>query len=108
MLGLGLLGAQEVQAELAISRPGWGGQILNRVTLHGADARQQLLVTQTLGDGSFADQTREASITAEPAGLVRVTDGLVEPLANGNGVITARTRAGEMAVIPFEVKGDFQ
>ena len=70
MLGLGLLGAQELQAELAISRPGWGGQILNHVTLHGADARQQLLVTQTLGDGSFVDQTREASITVEPTGLV--------------------------------------
>ena len=104
ILGLVLFGAQELQAELAISRPGWGGQILNHVTLHGADARQQLLVTQTLGDGSFADQTREASITAEPTGLVRVTDGLVEPLANGNGVITARTRAGEIAVIPFEVQ----
>ena len=103
VVGLGLLGAQAVQAELAILTPGWGGESLNRVTLHGADARQQLLVTQSLGDGSVADQTREAALIAEPAGLVRVTDGLVEPLANGVGVITASTRAGEIAVIPFEV-----
>ena len=89
MLGLGLLGAQAVQAELAISKPGWGGESLNRVTLHGADARQQLLLTQTFGDGTVADQTREADLTAEPAGLVRITAGLVEPLANGSGVITA-------------------
>ena len=91
IVGLGLLGAQAVQAELAILRPGWGGESLNRVTLRGADARQQLIVTQTLGDGSIADQTREAALIAEPAGLVRVTDGLVEPLANGVGVITALT-----------------
>ena len=105
MLGLVLLGAQAVQAELAISRLGWGGESLNRVTLHGADARQQLLVTQTVGDGTVADQTREAALTAEPAGLVQITDGLVEPIANGAGVITAHTRAGETAIIPFEVKG---
>ena len=104
VLGIGLLGACTLQAELTILRPGWGGESLNRVTLHGADARQQLLITQTLGDGSVADQTREASLVAEPAGLLRITDGLVEPLANGNGVITARTPAGETAVIPFEVK----
>ena len=104
VLGLGLLGAQAMLAELAISRPGWGGESLNRVTLHGADARQQLLLTQSLGDGSVADQTREAAFTAEPSGLVRITDGLVEPLANGTGVITARTQAGETATIPFEVK----
>ena len=104
VLGLGLLGAQAALAELAIWRPGWGGESLNRVTLHGADARQQLLLTQSLGDGSVADQTREAAFTAEPSGLVRITDGLVEPLANGTGVITARTQAGETATIPFEVK----
>jgi len=104
MLGLGLFGAQAVLAELAISRPGWGGESLNHVTLHGADARQQLVVTRSLGDGSVADQTREAALTAKPSGLVRITDGLVEPLANGTGVITARTQAGETATIPFEVK----
>ncbi|HJN82207.1 MAG TPA: DUF1549 domain-containing protein, partial [Verrucomicrobiota bacterium] len=76
---------------------------MNRVTLKGADARQQLLVVQTLGDGSVADQTREVALTAEPAGLVRITDGLVESLANGSGVITARNPTGETASIPFEV-----
>ncbi len=76
---------------------------MNRVTLKGADARQQLLVMQTLGDGSVADQTREVALTAEPAGLVRITDGLVESLANGSGVITARNPTGETASIPFEV-----
>ena len=103
MLALGLFGIQPAHAELAISRPGWGGVSLNQVTLKGADARQQLLVTQSVGDGVVVDQTRQAALTAEPAGLVRITSGLVEPLANGLGVITARIETGETASIPFEV-----
>ncbi len=103
MLALGFLGIQSAHAELAVSRPGWGGVSLNQVTLKGADARQQLLVTQSVGDGVVVDQTRQAVLTAEPAGLVRITSGLVEPLVNGQGVITARIETGETAAIPFEV-----
>ena len=41
----------------------------------------------------------------DPArGLVRVTNGLVEPVANGAGQITVETESGEKASIPFEVK----
>ena len=104
VLGVGLFGIQPAMAELAISRPGWGGENLAKVALTGANARQQLLVTQSLGDGSVVDQTRRAALRAEPAGLVRITDGLVEPLANGSGVITAHIDSGETASIPFEVE----
>ena len=104
MLGAGLFGIQPAMAELVISRPGWGGENLAKVALTGANARQQLLVTQSLGDGSVVDQTRRAALRAEPAGLVRITDGLVEPLANGSGVITAHIDSGETASIPFEVE----
>jgi len=103
VLGVGLFGIQPAMAELAISRPGWGGENLAKVALTGANARQQLLVTQSLGDGSVVDQTRRAALRPEPAGLVRITDGLVEPLANGSGVITAHIDSGETASIPFEV-----
>ncbi|MDP6795824.1 MAG: DUF1549 domain-containing protein [Verrucomicrobiota bacterium] len=103
VLGIGLFGIQSAHCELAISSPGWGGGSLAQVSLTGSGARQQLLVTQSLGDGSVVDQTRRAALTAKPAGLVRITNGLVEPLANGLGVITARIETGETASIPFEV-----
>ena len=64
LLGVGLFGIQPAMAELAISRLGWGGENLAKVALTGANARQQLLVTESLGDGSVVDQTRRAALRA--------------------------------------------
>ena len=36
MLSVGLFGIQPAMAELAISRPGWGGENLAKVALKGA------------------------------------------------------------------------
>ncbi|MEO1863621.1 MAG: Ig-like domain-containing protein, partial [Verrucomicrobiia bacterium] len=104
MVGIALQGGATALAELTVSAPGWDGAGISRVTLHGADARVQLLVTGTDAAGRITDQTRDAVLTAKPSGLVRITDGLAEPLANGKGVITATIQAGGTATIPFEVK----
>ena len=104
VVGAALLVGATAQADLTVSAPGWDGTKAGSVTLHGADARLQLLVTETDGEGRLTDQTRDAHFTAKPSGLVRITDGLAEPLANGKGFITATTQAGGTATIPFEVK----
>ncbi len=103
VLSFGLIGIRPAEAELAITRPGWGGKPLSQVSLTGSDARQQLLVTRLHGDGMVTDQTRQAEFTSEPAGLVRITSGLVEPLANGEGFIIARIDTGQDSSIPFKV-----
>ena len=104
VVGIALPGSAAALTELTVSAPGWDGVGISRVTLHGADARVQLLVTGNDAAGRITDQTRDAVLTAKPSGLVRITDGLTEPLANGKGVITATIQAGGTATIPFEVK----
>ena len=104
VVGIALPGRAAALTELTVSAPGWDGVGISRVTLHGADARVQLLVTGNDAAGRITDQTRDAVLTAKPSGLVRITDGLAEPLANGKGVITATIQAGGTATIPFEVK----
>ena len=104
LFGIGMLGLATVSASLQVSAPGWGGDSLNRVVLEGSDARQQLLVTETQSDGFLFDRTRNARLVAKPDGLVRITNGLVEPVANGAGTITVETGDGETTSIPFEVK----
>ncbi len=104
-IGVALLGSITVYATITVSSPGWGGKKTVRVTLLGADDRRQLLISETRTDGVTVDQTRKATLEAEPTGLVSLNDGLVVPLANGTGVITATSQSGETATIPFEVKG---
>ena len=104
VVGIALPGRATALAELTVSAPGWDGADISRITLHGADSRLQLLVTETDAAGRITDQTRDAALTAKPSGLVRITDGLAEPLANGTGIITATTQAGGSATIPFEVR----
>ena len=101
---VGLLSLASLNAAIQVATPGWGGKSLERVVLDGSDARQQLLVTESLPDGFLVDHTRTVRVTTRPEGLVRVTNGLVEPVVNGVGQITVETEAGEKASIPFEVK----
>ena len=101
---VGLLSLASLNAAIQVATPGWGGKSLERVVLDGSDARQQLLVTESLPDGFLFDHTRTVRVTTRPEGLVRVTNGLVEPVANGAGQITVETESGEKASIPFEVK----
>ena len=65
-------------------------------SLHGGDARLQLIVTAESDDGQTRDATRRVHYQSEPAGLVDIDDsGLVTPLANGVVSITATMPAGD-------------
>jgi hypothetical protein len=53
-------------------------------TLHGGDARLQLIVTAESANGEIRDATRRVRYQSEPTGLVDIDDtGLVTPLADG-------------------------
>jgi hypothetical protein len=97
------LGVSKVNADVRIGSPVWGGKVSNHIVLDGADSRQQLLVTHIQSD-FFTDQTRSARFTAEPEGLVRISNGLVEPLSNGKGKIYVGAESKSDATITFEVK----
>ena len=63
--------------------------------LVGADARQQLLVTGQLTNGSLRDLTRHVTYEVEPAGVVKVgATGLVYPVQDGAARIVARLGKG--------------
>src|SRR5688500_15692008 len=80
-------------------------------TLHlrGRDARQQLLVTATLPDGSLRDLTHGVTYQSAPAGVVDVAHGYVTPLADGKTTITATHAAGgKTASLPVIVENSQQ
>src|SRR5690349_11972702 len=76
--------------------PGGSG---DKLTLSGSDARRQLLVT--LGD---QDATHSVTYSAEPAGIIRVENGMVIPLANGNTKLRARSEDGSEGAIDVAVE----
>jgi hypothetical protein len=75
------------------------------IRLHGADARQQLLVTANFSTGAVRDYTREVSYQASPAGIVQVSKtGRVTPLAEGQTTVTAKSSNGLTATLPVTVE----
>jgi len=69
----------------------------NRVALklRGADARQQLLASARLTNGTWRDYTRLVTYEVTPANVAKVEkSGLVTPLADGTATITARAPGG--------------
>lgn len=74
-------------------------------TLLGRDARRQLVVTATYGDGQTRDLTRHVVYAAAPAGVVEIdSTGLVTPLGDGKATITATTAAGQSATTEVSVE----
>ncbi len=64
--------------------------------LRSSDARQQLLLTAKLEDGSERDFTRMVKYEIKPEGIVKIdTNGFIFPLRDGQAVITAK--AGNIA-----------
>jgi hypothetical protein len=60
------------------------------ITLRGADAAQQIVLTANLTNGQCADLTGDVRYCVEDARVARVSDsGRVTPLANGSTVISA-------------------
>src|SRR5215218_1867231 len=63
--------------------------------LRGADARQQLLVTAKLDDGSLRDDTRAVKYDIKPANVVKVdTNGFLVPIGDGTATVLARAANG--------------
>jgi len=103
-LAVFLFGIMEVTADVQISAPIWGGEVSGHIVLDGSDSRHQLLVTHIQSEAVQEDKTRSVKLTAEPEGLVRISNGLVEPLSNGKGKIYVGDKVANAAAITFEVK----
>ena len=77
-------------ARLQIEAPGFDGKIL---TLQGAEARKQLLITATDAKGAVRDLTSTAQFEATPSGIVRIDrGGLLVPVADGETTLTVIRR----------------
>jgi len=73
--------------------------------LRGSDARQQILVTAELADGTLRDFTRQVHLQATPTGIVEISpSGLVSPLSDGHATITATTEEGSSASLEIVVE----
>jgi hypothetical protein len=78
------------------------GEVLR---LRGADARQQLLVTASLEDGSLRDFTRSAKYDVKPANVVKIdTNGFLIPLGDGTATLTAKAPNGTNATLTVKVE----
>jgi hypothetical protein len=58
--------------------------------LHGSAARQLIVVERKSGADFVGDISGEATLTAEPANIVKIENGVVVPLSDGETVLTAR------------------
>ena len=104
LVGILILVVSKVAADVQISSPVFGGGVSNHIVLNGSDSRQQLLVTHTQSNTFVADLTRSVQLNSEPKGLVRINNGLVEPLSNGKGKIYIGDKSKSGSNITFEVK----
>ena len=104
LVGILILAVSKVTADVQISSPVFGGGVSNHIVLNGSDSRQQLLVTHNQSNTFVADLTRSVQLNSEPKGLVRISNGLVEPLSNGKGKIYIGDKSKSGSNITFEVK----
>ena len=72
-------------------------------TLSGLDARMQLVVSEEHSEEGFRDVTHEVTYAVEPEGVVRIVDGVVVPLADGDVTISALNLHGSRAAIKVSV-----
>ena len=103
-LGFFIFGISKAIAKIEIIAPTWGGKSLKHIVLDGSDSRQQLLINYNQADGFLFDKTRSVQLFADPQGLISITNGLVEPLSNGNGKIFISDGFNKESTITFEVK----
>ena len=91
--------ALEIQVRATASEAG------KPVRLISKDARQQIVITARDAAGALRDMTHEATITAAPANLVRISaDGLITPAADGTATLTAQTKDGLKATLTITVE----
>ena len=76
------------------------------IKLRGAGARKQILVTAELESGELIDLTHSVIYEVEPEEMARVDhSGLVTPLRNGEGIVTASTSDGLATSVRIVVEG---
>ncbi len=76
-----------------------------KLVLRGSDARQQLLATMRLTNGTLRDVTRTATYEASPANVVKVEKGgVVVPIGNGSASVIAKTSDGLTASVAITVE----
>ena len=81
-----LVAASPVAADLAVSPAS--------VVLRGKDARQRLIVTETI-DGRALDRSRDAAFSTNVPGVAAVSpEGVVTPVGDGTVTVTARIGDG--------------
>src|SRR5262245_53347987 len=84
---------------------GAGQPKTNVLKLLVGDARQQLVATARLTNGTLRDLTRCVSYEVSPANIVEVTsNGRVTPVADGHATITAKSAEGVAASVEVEVQ----
>ena len=77
-----------------------------RLTLHGRDARAQLLVTGLTAQQLEQDVTRQVAYSLEPTGLIELAaDGLVKPLASGVTTVSVSLPNGVATKFEIEAAG---
>lgn len=77
------------------------------VTLRGKTARQQVLVTEVV-DGRAMDRTRAANFHSDTPAIVAVSaEGVLTPVGDGNGTVTAEVN-GRQASVSVRVVGGAQ
>jgi hypothetical protein len=81
-----------------------GGESANKLTLRGAEARHQLLVTAHAADGSVRDVTHEAKFTVTPPIAKVNAEGLLIATGNGSASVTAQTKDGQSASLNLTVE----
>jgi hypothetical protein len=74
------------------------------ITLDGADARQQVLVTAKYSGGFVEDLTHKVTYEAAPADIVQVKEGLLLPKKDGEAMVTAKTSEGISGTLKVAVK----
>jgi hypothetical protein len=73
--------------------------------LRGPDARQQILATASLVDGSSLDVTRQVAYEVAPENIAKIgKSGLLVPLNNGTATVMAKTSEGLSTSIPIVVE----
>ena len=75
------------------------------LSISGANDRRQLLVTGVYGQNRLRDLSSKVSYTSTPSGIVTVDEtGWLQPLSNGETILTAQHPSGIRAALQIQVE----
>ncbi len=80
-------------------------ELVSAITLRGADARQQLLITANFDSGAQRDYTRLVTFAVSPAEVAKVDRfGVIMPLKDGAATVTVTSKEGLSATLNVTVE----